>query len=410
MIVRLMHNNEDIAVLNISDETGTILHYKCNIPEKMPFMREMSLKEINEWWKERAIPEKRSGVNKIIEKAECDTPLLYQAKNLALSLSDCYWVCPIELDLDWKDVNLYDNTKKATFKSENGDEFGNNPNNSLNGSMDKEAIFKDGIWLLKKYKESSNGQQCVNEKFAGIIHERQGFKEYTNYELQVKEGKVESCTCPFFTSKDHEFITAYNFVQTAEKNKSISPYEEYISQCVKSGLDEKYVRDFMDYQTLVDFLMTNDDRHYNNFGVIRDTASLKIVSLAPLFDSGNSMFWKQGYSMTAFDILSQKITSMAQYEEKMLEYVKNKDIVNIEKLPSPQETIDIYTKHGVDEKTATCISKNYDLKIQMLNQYQKGFKVSRYFVKNWDAFISQNNIDDDKVQDEEKEGSDYDDI
>lgn len=40
----------------------------------------------------------------------------------------------------------------------------------------------------------------------------------------------------------------------------------------------------------VDFIIANTDRHYNNFGFLRNPDTLEWIGLAPVFDSGTSMF------------------------------------------------------------------------------------------------------------------------
>ena len=39
-----------------------------------------------------------------------------------------------------------------------------------------------------------------------------------------------------------------------------------------------------------DAVIYNDDRHYGNFGVLRDNHSGKILAAAPIFDNGRSLF------------------------------------------------------------------------------------------------------------------------
>ena len=40
---------------------------------------------------------------------------------------------------------------------------------------------------------------------------------------------------------------------------------------------------------ILDFLIMNEDRHLNNFGIIRDVNTLKWISVAPIFDNGQSL-------------------------------------------------------------------------------------------------------------------------
>ena len=52
-----------------------------------------------------------------------------------------------------------------------------------------------------------------------------------------------------------------------------------------SGADGRAVRDATDDWLVVDYLMRNTDRHYNNFGLIRDVETL-VVRPAPILRYG----------------------------------------------------------------------------------------------------------------------------
>ena len=39
---------------------------------------------------------------------------------------------------------------------------------------------------------------------------------------------------------------------------------------------------------VVDYIVANEDRHLNNFGLVREAESLKWLGAAPIFDSGSS--------------------------------------------------------------------------------------------------------------------------
>lgn len=383
IIVDLKHNDITIANMELSDANGTILRYRCIEPNLMPYLREMSLKEINQWWNYRAIPDNRDNLREILSDSECETAILYLVKNLALSLSDCYWVCPYNLDLKWDQVNIFENRKKTTFADDEGHIFTNNPNGSLNGALKKDAVFKDGKWKLVKYSNSSDGEQVVNEAFASFVHEKQQFDNYVKYEVITKKNRPTACKCDFFTSKNTEFIPAYNISEYYKKPNDISGFEHYILLCKEFGLKENEVREFLDYQTLTDFVITNTDRHYSNFGILRNSESLNFLGPAPIFDSGNSMFYKDCYKMNSYDILNIPISAMAKYEEHMLEYVKSKKIVSINKLPVFDEVVQFYMSYNIDKKKANIIAENYQKKIEMIKQFQNGVKISKHTVKNW---------------------------
>ena len=42
---------------------------------------------------------------------------------------------------------------------------------------------------------------------------------------------------------------------------------------------------------MTDFVLTNTDWHLNNFGVLRDSKTLKFIGIAPIFDSGKLEEW-----------------------------------------------------------------------------------------------------------------------
>ena len=44
----------------------------------------------------------------------------------------------------------------------------------------------------------------------------------------------------------------------------------------------------------IDYLLGNEDRHLNNFGVIRDAKTLKFLRVAPIYDTGSCL----GYDLT----------------------------------------------------------------------------------------------------------------
>ena len=81
------------------------------------------------------------------------------------------------------------------------------------------------------------------------------------------------------------------------------------------------------------------------------------------------------------------LSAMAKNEEHMLEFVTNKKIVSLDKLPNQDEVARFYIQYGLDDKIANIIGENYQKKKEMLKQFQKGLKVSKYTVKNWNNFL-----------------------
>jgi hypothetical protein len=49
----------------------------------------------------------------------------------------------------------------------------------------------------------------------------------------------------------------------------------------------------IDQMLVLDFIIANIDRHYNNFGIVRDANTLEWLSVAPIYDSGTSMWCQE---------------------------------------------------------------------------------------------------------------------
>ena len=64
---------------------------------------------LNEWWTDRSIPASRSGVKEALETLNVPNTKLLISRCYGLSLSDQYWVKPQNADLEWKNINFFDN-------------------------------------------------------------------------------------------------------------------------------------------------------------------------------------------------------------------------------------------------------------------------------------------------------------
>lgn len=389
----LKHKNTDIALFDINSAGLLAVHYLDeNTYKHSPFLKKMDLEECQTWWNLRAIPNSRPDLKEILRNANCDSAQQYLLKNLALSLSDCYWVCPLNVELSWEQVNPYINETDLTFLVEGNNKFTNNPHASLGGEMKKKSYKEDGVWYLKK--ESPHSTQCINEGLASWINELQGFPNYTPYTLNHDEdGFASSCTCKFFTDENTEYITMLALSFLTKKRNDVSPYEHIVQACTSLGLNESEVRRQLDYQTMLDFIISNTDRHYQNFGILRNPDTLEVISMAPIFDNGNSMFFDEYKGKipqySAKKILEIPINGIVKYEEKMLSYITDKFALDVAKLPSKEEVKDFYLKNkGLLEEYATNLAENYQKKVTMLSQFQKGISVTARSVTNWNDFIN----------------------
>ncbi len=378
-IYKLMHGDVFTALVSIDTESSYLENFQLRNKKEAPFLGNADLRLMRRWWEARAVPASRKMMADIIRRAGCENAKEYLAKNLALSLTDTYWLCPIDLPLTWDAVNLYRavNYGQDHLPYHNATSY--DPNASLGGMMDKFWDMTSKPPVLVKTAYQAFGQQAINEAFATMLHERQETKiPYTRYYLKKTDDGGIQALCRAFTNEDEEFISAMEIVDSGKKANDISMYDYYIKVCSENGLDAESVRDYMDYQTLSDFAISNMDEHLMNFGVLRNTSTLSLISPAPIFDSGNSMFYSEirTQAFTRKQLLARKYTGFHDKEEAMLRHVRKKNILREELLPSPSEVKDFYAENGIPESRAVFIAESYDNKLTLLREFQQGKSIS----------------------------------
>lgn len=350
----LMHRDDPVCAITIDEISGAILRVSKPVnPELLPLGGCIDSAMLKKWWQHRAVPVGQGKIQRILEQLGIATPQEYLVKNLGLSLTDHYWIKPLDMELGWADINLFTND----FRDPVGDmQFGQDmdavqelptnafsPSSSLQGELRKKWIIADGKRCLVKGNHGSNSQESLNEIVATLLHKKQSKQPFVSYSTMRLGGDPQIyCICESFTSDEIEFIPAIEVVDSRKKDNAVSMYEHFIHVCMEHGLREDTVRSFLEYQILADFVLTNTDRHLNNFGVLRNTATLAFVGMAPIFDSGNSMFWQNPKLPEHDDLTKVSVNSFRTMEKQLLGYVRDRGQLDISKLPTEDELRNIY--------------------------------------------------------------------
>lgn len=253
------------------------------------------LKVINEWFKGRGIPSLRDNINILLEKLNIDNPSELLNKSFALSLSDQYYIKPFDLDIKYDDVNFFDNSfdymefLEASLslgsKTINKEVSLKTPNNTTDGMLKKAWIIDDNKRYLLKGGYKNDLIQPFNEVLASDICKYLGFN-HVEYKIDIYKDTIVS-KCPCFITNDTEFITANQIMNNKKKNYNLDDYEEYIKELENHGIEN--AREKLENMYILDYLIMNEDRHLNNFGIIRDVNTLKWIDVCPIFDNGQSL-------------------------------------------------------------------------------------------------------------------------
>ena len=249
------------------------------------------LKVVNEWFKARGIPTFRDSLDLLLAKLGIDSQYDLLDESFGLSLSDQYWIKPFDSNIQYKDINFFehdfDDTEftNATFS----DEVSNtkisliSPNNTTDGRLKKTWIIDNKKRYLLKGAYKNEVMQPFNEVLGSMICDRLNI-EHTTYTLDIVNDKVVS-KCECFINTNTELVTAHQILSETEDKENA--YEEYIKILIDNGI--KDCRNKLEDMFLLDYLILNEDRHLNNFGIIRDVNNLKWLSIAPIYDNGQSL-------------------------------------------------------------------------------------------------------------------------
>ena len=305
----LMHKNIPVAEIVLDTVTGGILRITRSLnPEHLPVgvrIRRgiVDRQRLNDWWISRSIPASRSGVRQALETLNVATPQMLLTKCFGLSLSDQYWIRPKEEKLEWREINFFDNP----FSEDIGDILLGkpvhkealdlrSPDNTSDGFLKKRWKILNGERCLIKAGSPPFMQQPFNEAIASALFRRLCIP-HGPYTVLWDDG-IPYSVCGDFITRDTELVSAWRVMQTRKRPNNISVYRHFINCCEALGVPE--IVHGVDQMIVADYILANEDRHLNNFGVIRDANTLKMLGFAPIYDSGSSL----GYDKLASQIRS----------------------------------------------------------------------------------------------------------
>jgi len=311
MKLSIFHKNIKVLDFELNEKDFSILNVNKIFNEKyLPiglFQNSDLVSDLNKWWKSRSIPQSRQelkNANEIFFQKNIFSTLELMQKNHGLSLTDHYWIQCENENLLWENINYFDND----FSEDIGKTlFGEYDKDIESLSFDSPDSATDGqlkkMWIIDENKNryllkggSGLGQfEVFNEYLASEICSRLNF-DFVPYKIiQKKDGRFYSA-CPCFITKETEFISAYRVFILKKYDKGLFGKYEHFVECLKTLNinDEKFekMEKKICQMFILDFLIANTDRHFGNFGFIRDSNTLEFLDLAPIFDNGTSLFFK----------------------------------------------------------------------------------------------------------------------
>ena len=345
-----------------------ILSTDDHLQKLFPLDMELTGEGIVKWLQRRVIPKNRQFVDNILKTLGLganDTKGIIDVCK-GLSLNDSYWVVPSGFDGSFSDYNLYENRFSEvlslvayTGEGASREGFTTSPELTTNGMLRKawRLIDDDGIYLYKGGTEGADnaGNEPYSEFYACQVAAAMGL-ECVMYDLERWKGILAS-KCRLFTDINTSYIPIGRLIKDVTLKKCLDRY--------KAWGDEFYEQ--ICSMLVFDAVIYNEDRHFGNFGILRDNHTGEILAPAPVFDNGLSLF---NYAMP------EDIKSLDEYAKTRTNpyYVSYEDVcaavMGAKQRAQLRRLIDFsFTRHpsiNLPEERLTAIEKHLNKRVRQL--------------------------------------------
>lgn len=360
---------------------------RCSVPIRIDHMPVGSVKNgkvdligLNTWWLSRTIPASRENIEELLAVENMHFPQQLLEKSFGLSLTDQYWVMPFNVNLDWHKINFFENA----FSEDVGDVLTGIKPIDLNDSLDLLSPDNTSDGMLKKKWKIINGkryllksgtgifkQEIANEILASTICSLLNIKHVT-YEMVSNENEKYSI-CENFISADTELVPGARIKKCISKRNDESYYTAYINECIKYGIKDAELK--MNQMLVLDYIIANTDRHWNNFGVIRNADTLCYIDIAPIYDSGTSM-WVNESEKTINPKDKVKSKPFRKFHDEQIKLVKDFSWLDLSKLDGIEDeymkilnkVIDDESQNVRNKKLCNALRQRVDMLKEMLQR------------------------------------------
>lgn len=259
------------------------------------------------------------------------------------TITDNYWIREIGSNLTYDDVKFSDDYFSNLALKGNYDSFNRAANSKRSktpeltnvGSFEKCWKLRDGKWWM--YKKASH-DEMFSELFIYELGRELGF-DMAIYERG--EGHIKSLD--FTSAASVNFEPASTFMgDNEEYSDVIKSLEKLCPQAIPD-----YVR-----MIFLDTICANPDRHTNNFGLLRDVRTGKLLGLAPNYDNNMALI-ARGYPsklgskdilITMFNELLEEYPNFRSFVPRLTEETVTTVLQKLNMKVKSQVIVDMVTK------------------------------------------------------------------
>ncbi|MDO4302195.1 MAG: HipA domain-containing protein [Clostridia bacterium] len=271
----------------------------------------LSNETLGEWLSLRVAPTGRHHLEKVLNAINLENKFYVLMYSHALSLNDTYWIKEDNENINFEEINLYDNPFDKTLgwiaftgiDSKVSKTLGT-PETTTGGMLAKywERDENNNIRLVKGgTKNYANaGGEPFSEAAASIIADvininhipyKLEYKKYNNEILPVS-------TSYLFTNKEYGLKTANEYLIEKFPHRNKIDLPTLLNELKNEAFN---IKPFYE-MCFFDWLIKNEDRHLNNWGFMVNNKTQKISHMAPLWDNGASLLYSSMQSDFALGV------------------------------------------------------------------------------------------------------------
>ena len=174
-------------------------------------------------------------------------------------------------------------------------------------------------------------------------------------------------SCPLFTSGDIEYIPAWHIAAPLKRHDN--KYQAFLDQCTHFSIPN--VKAHLDATLALDYLTLNDDRHYGNFGFLRNSTTLEFLGMAPIFDNGNTLWYNEMTINPHRPFHTYPSLPFKSKHDKQIKYVTTPLTIQQSLSKTAMELMDsIYAKNSnITEDRLTMMKTLFAERLDTLNAY-----------------------------------------
>lgn len=276
---QLMNKDRQICAFDLvlDQDTGAYVTTNKVCTQELPWM----IGDLDVWLLNRSAPKHRAHIARLLQQLGLDNVKGFIDYTKGLALTDTFWINH-DNRYRWAEVNIFDHNFDETIAQiafdggMYGDTFSTtSPEFTTDGAFAKCWVKEaEQIYLLKKGSDggANTGNEPYSEQYCSELLDALGF-DHVPYEVVKFRGSLAS-KCPLMTNQQKMLVPMARCLSKHTIN-DVSDYAK-----------NKGFREQLADMLVFDYLVANDDRHLNNFGVLVDGGTYEVLGMAPIFDNG----------------------------------------------------------------------------------------------------------------------------